>query len=112
MKSAWSGIRQLTGMKKACALPDVQDVKKFCNDLNQFYARFDKFDFSHSRNELVEFHQSRVSEYLEISEDDILKGIRSFKAGKAGGPDRINSDVLKLCRAPGCCFKKYFPTVA
>ena len=40
-KSAWQGLRVLTGMEKSAITPDIRDADKFCNDLNIFYGRFD-----------------------------------------------------------------------
>jgi hypothetical protein len=105
-KSAWNGIRLLTGMKKSNVIPDVQNIPKFCDDLNNFYARFDKVDFSVIRNELVDFHRARPSHPIELSEAEVVKCLRSLKAGKAGGPDKINTNVLKLSAlslAPSLC---------
>ena len=99
-KSAWNGIRLITGMKKKHMTPDVQNPTDFCNELNTFYARFDKIDFSHVRNELVNSQLKRTVENIEITHSEVAKCLKSLKAGKAGGPDKINTDILKLCCEP------------
>jgi hypothetical protein len=101
-KSAWSGIRQLTGMKKSIAKPDVNDVNTFCNELNLFYGRFDKHNFTETRERITAFHLDRLSEdnRVIISETDVLRSLNMIKAGKAAGPDKINGNILKLCRIP------------
>ena len=45
-KSAWKGIKQLTDMKESKGKHIINNSKDFCNDLNVFYSRFDKCDFS------------------------------------------------------------------
>jgi hypothetical protein len=99
-KSAWNGIRMLTGMKKSNISLDVQNVSQFCNELNMFYARFDSHDFSALRSNLVNQLKGSDAENIEITESDVLKCLKSLKTGKAGGPDKINADILKLCASP------------
>ena len=97
--SAWKGIKELTGMCKSRYKPDIDDSKKFCNELNEFYCRFDKHDFSNERKEIVE-EISSVSdlEPIIVSEEEVLKYLKTVKIGKAAGPDRIGANVLKMCR--------------
>jgi len=100
LKSAWSGIKTLTGMKKSNFLPDVTNAESFCNELNTFYARFDKYNFSPARKTIVTFLRNMESDPIDISEEVVLESLKSVKAGKAAGPDRIGSSVIKLCREP------------
>ena len=100
-KSAWSGLKQLTGMKKNPIKPDVNDINKFCNELNVFYGRFDKYDFYSLRSSMVDLHNNALSDAdkIVITEDDVLKSLSNIKTGKAAGPDKINGNILKLCKA-------------
>ena len=99
-KSAWNGLRQLTGMKKSNVMPKVDDPCKFVNELNVFYARFDKHDFTDLQHCIADFHRTRLSntDKLVITEDDVIKSLSCIKPGKAAGPDKINGSVLKLCK--------------
>ena len=99
-KSAWDGLRTLTGMKKSCITPNIGNINEFCNELNVFYARFDKHDFSHVRTCIKNFLRNRESEPTIISMDDVIKSLNSIKIGKASGPDQIGSSVIKLCKNP------------
>jgi len=99
-RSAWNGLRCLTGMKKSPVKPDVANAKEYCNELNYFYARFDKYDFSGVRECICNFHQGRDAVPVVICEDDVRKCLQLIKVGKAAGPDRISGHVLKLCADP------------
>ena len=101
-KSAWNGLRLLTGMQKTSINVDIGNVNEFCNNLNIFYGRFDKENFSGVRTCMVNFHRDRLheAERIIISENDVIKSLNSIKLGKAAGPDRINGNVLKLCKIP------------
>ena len=99
-KSAWNGLRALTGMKKSPVTPDVDNMNQFCNELNVFYARFDKHDFGNVRTGITNFLRCRESEAITISVDEVLKSLNAIKIGKAAGPDKIGSSVIKLCKEP------------
>ena len=99
-KSAWKGVKQLSGMAKAEYKHEVDDVKLFCDDLNEFYSRFDKHDFSTVRDVIESHLKSRDCDKIVISEEEVLKGLKSVKVGKAAGPDGIGASVLKLCCVP------------
>ena len=99
-KSAWNGLRTITGMKKSKNVPDVENVNVFCNELNHFYARFDNHNFATVRTYISNFLRSRESRPIYLSIDEVLKSLDSIKIGKAAGPDGIGSSVIKLCKEP------------
>jgi hypothetical protein len=99
-KSAWNGLRTITGMKKGIIAPDVENAQDFCNELNSFYARFDKYDFSAVRDCISVFLRSREAEPITLSVDEVMRSLNSIKIGKAAGPDHIGSSVIKLCKEP------------
>ena len=96
-KLAWNGIKQLTGMKNSTVTPDVKNVDDFCENLNVFYTRFDKYDFSAVRSCILEFHRD-INSTVKITEEDVIKCLKAIKPNKASGPDNIGGNVLKLCR--------------
>ena len=96
-KSAWAGLRGLTGMSKSKNTPDVENPEIFCNELNKFFARFDTHDFSGVRRVITNFLGSREAEPITVTEEAVSKSLRSVKIGKAAGPDGISSSVIKLC---------------
>ena len=99
-KSAWAGLRELTGMSKSKNTPDVENPEIFCNELNKFFARFDTHDFSGVRRVITNFLGSREAEPITVTEEAVSKSLRSVKIGKAAGPDAISSSVIKLCWEP------------
>ena len=99
-KSAWKGLKQLTGMKKQNVKPDVKNVTDYCNVLNTFYARFDKYNFAEVRDSIRKFHIGRNEQQISITCDDVLKCLKCVKTNKACGPDRISAHLLKLCSEP------------
>ena len=97
-RSAWKGIKQLTGMGKQQFKPDVDKPKEFCDELNTFYSRFDKHDFSSVRENINCHLRNHIGQdRIVITEDEVLKSLKSIKAGKAPGPDEIGTNVLKMC---------------
>ena len=99
-KTAWKGLKVLTGMNKNQVIPDVENAQALCNELNTFYARFDKQDFTTVRIHIINFLKSRDAEPITITEEDVLRSLKLLKIGKAAGPDGIGSSIVKLCREP------------
>ena len=89
-------------MKKIVVTPDVKDANKFCNELNNFYGRFDKYDFSDIRSHMVKVQDERTTseQHIVITADDVVKSLSAIKIGKSAGPDKINGSLLKLCKYP------------
>lgn len=71
-------------MQKSAGNHIVNNSKDFCNELNVFYSRFDKYVFSK----------------IVISEANVLKSLQSIKIGKVSGPDKINGNFLRMCKEP------------
>lgn len=99
-KSAWNGIKQLTGMKKSADSYIVSNRIDFCNDLNVFYSRFDKYDFSQESSDIINQLKNADNAKFEISNAFVLESLKSIKIGKASGPDKINGNILKMCKEP------------
>jgi len=99
-KSAWRGVKQLSGMAKTEYIHDVDNIKQLCDELNLFYSRFDKHDFSAVRGTIISHLRSRRCERIVIPEHEVLRSLKSVKVGKAAGPDGVGANVLKLCSAP------------
>ena len=97
-RTAWDGLRKLTGWSKKKITPDIRDVKAYCNELNQFYARFDKYDFCEERTSIVKFLKLKQDKPVVISVKDVLKSLQSLKVGKSSGPDKISGKILSLCK--------------
>ena len=100
-RSAWQGLKQLTGMSKPQFTPQIENAEKFCNDLNSFYARFDKHDFSVERED-ISCHLVSNNEHdrIVICENEVRRALKSIKINKAPGPDGIGPNILKMCSDP------------
>ena len=100
-RAAWQGLKQLTGMTKPRFTPLVDDPKTFCDNLNMFYARFDKHNFAAVRDNMTN-HLVSVNNYerIVICEDEVMRALKSIKLNKAPGPDGIGSNILKMCSVP------------
>ena len=99
-KSAWKGLRQLTGINKKCPNNVVDNPSVFSNELNNFYARFDKHNFENERSNLVALLYNVNNPSPIVTVNDVLKSLKTIKPGKSAGPDRISGSLLKLCKEP------------
>ena len=58
------------------------DDARLAEELNSFYTRFDKYDFSEQQKEVMEEVRCRPSQLVEFSQE-------------AAGPDNISDRTLK-----------------
>ena len=69
-------------------------------DLNAFYSRFDKSNFSAEKEEMVDMVdvvKYFTTEDIEISVSEVRKLFTKLNSHKAKGPGGASSKVLKLC---------------
>ena len=80
---------------KSNQLPDCN--AKYANELNTFYNRFDKHDFSIERKNLCDIMCDLDSnDYdLSVTEDEVRRLFSSLNPSKAAGPDRLSPTILK-----------------
>ena len=118
MKDVWNGMRLMSGFNTGCSkskqLPD--NSVEYANDLNNFYNRFDKHDFSveHSgiRNSLF---NRPINNMLKITEAEVCREFSKKDPSKAAGPDGLSPKILKLCSSQlayvfACIFNTSFKT--
>ena len=67
------------------------------DELNTFFTRFEK---PHSNNPLTYDILTETAPPFEISEDSVLKQMKSLNPRKGAGPDGIIPKVMKLCCYP------------
>ena len=92
-RSAWKRQKLLTGYNKKSNLPTPDN--DFAQDLNEFYARFDKYDFSCEIDDLCQTLIAKNDPMIEITEDDVLESLNMINKNKATGPDKVSGHVLK-----------------
>ena len=97
-KDVWKGLRQATGFGLKSQNLDTAD-ESFTNDLNKFYSRFDKYDFSQQRDMMERELQTQPDGWLPvtISDASVRKCLKQVKPNKAVGPDNISGRLLKEC---------------
>lgn len=98
-KSAWQGLKTLTGFRKKSSLPESANNEAFANELNEFYARFDKYDFTGSLEPLELDLLAKVDASICITVDQVRSSLRRINPRSASGPDRICGRLLKECSA-------------
>ena len=86
-------------MKKQGAKCD--DPVEFANNLNNFYARFDKNDFSGETAQVCQ-PLLTVPNDVVLSESEVRKVLSDVNPRKARGPDRVSGKVLKECSEQLC----------
>ena len=101
-KSAWDGIKKLTGKYKHVQKDDGmndKERKEQAESLNNFYCRFDCSDFSAEREEVISCLRESAdeSDVPVIERESVEKTFRNIDTGKAAGPDNISGRVIKTC---------------
>lgn len=99
--SAWDSIKTMVGLndkiKKKVALEGFTSDISLDQELNKFYSRFDKHDFS---NEIVGQKQSLLSQpqsAVRFSAQTVENTFKYCKAKTSPGSDNIGSRVLSCC---------------
>ncbi|GFS16460.1 hypothetical protein ElyMa_001473900 [Elysia marginata] len=89
-KQTWEGMKKMTGYQSVKTSVNVENESEYVNDLNEFYVRFDCYDFKEEQisEEMTE---------LRISEDEVQKSLLNINVNKSCGPDYIN-DLHRQCR--------------
>lgn len=96
-KSAWLGMKMAAGIKSEKREIYVTNEAQYANDLNAFYCRFDKHDFSHVVNSLKKQLRDNDDKIVEIEAKDVCQVFRHINGYKATGPDKVSGNTLKHC---------------
>lgn len=96
-KDAWTGVKVLSGYQKKRTAADSTIDQIYVNELNQFYARFDVYDFKQECNDILRVAEDRNGERIILSHEEVLRSIKHIKCGKACGPDQVSAKVLRAC---------------
>ena len=102
MRQVWEGMRLMSGYSKSGGsknyLPDTS--VRYANNLNDFYNRFDKNDFSNEISTLkttLEYNLSDNETVFQVSEYDVCHEFLKLNSNKSAGPDNITPRLLKVC---------------
>ena len=96
-KESWQNLATITGYKKKSGEIRTNDDQKFANDLNEFYTRFDKHDYSEEQRVEISKVIDKLDDPINVTEEEIRTLFKKLNAKSASGPDNIPSKVLKLC---------------
>ncbi|KAI3373892.1 hypothetical protein L3Q82_022461, partial [Scortum barcoo] len=88
----WQGIQAITDYKPSNSTQTVMNVS-FLNELNDFYARFDK----DNKDMTIKPKPSDYHQTLTLSPTDVQNALSQINARKAAGPDGIPGRVLRAC---------------
>ena len=102
MRDAWEGLKTLTGETKRNSdnyQMNVGEQRKFANDLNRFYCRFERDDLDGEVNrvlsQLEEGVRAGKSEDFQIDAKTVESVFKGINNTKAMGPDKIRGRLLK-----------------
>ena len=88
----WQGIQAITDYKPTNTPPQNRDAS-FPDELNSFYARFDR----DNREAAVKAVLTTNHQPLTLSSTDVCAALSRINARKAAGPDGIPGRVLRVC---------------
>ena len=96
-KGMWAGVKQMIGFKdkETKISTEKGKEKEYCDQLNNFYSRFDTYDFSKEIQNIKKDVSENNDHILQIERHDVLKLFRSLKSNKASGPDDVKPKTLK-----------------
>ena len=100
VRGAYKGIKKLVGKEVVKEKGDgmtEEERKVFAEDLNKFYCRFDRFDFSKEREEECKILEEKAENKIapEVTVEEVEKVFRKINPRKACGPDSISGKVVR-----------------
>ena len=78
-------------------MPEPAEKVEYANELNVFYSRFDKYDFSDECLSALKVGKDRNDDQITVEELDVLLSLKNLKTNKVCGPDNLFFGVLKVC---------------
>ncbi|KAI5617008.1 gastrula zinc finger protein XlCGF28.1-like, partial [Silurus asotus] len=88
----WQGIQAISDYKPSHSTPAATDVL-FLNELNDFYARFER----DNKETATKLKLSADHSPIKLSSTDVCNALSRISAHKAAGPDNIPGRVLRAC---------------
>ena len=105
-RKMWQGIQTITGCKPKKKQPAVTDEAKLAEELNEFYTRFDRYDFSTEQNQIIDDIEQLPHGQVKVEEAEVKLLFSKVDPRSAPGPDKVSGKVLKNCNeslAPAFC---------
>jgi hypothetical protein len=95
-RELWKGIQKITNYNSKENQNSLQTTNNdVCNELNQFYARFEN---NVNKNEIEQLKQnlSKPSHYV-IEERIVAETLKKLNSRKSSGPDNVSPFILEEC---------------
>jgi hypothetical protein len=96
-RACWKGVETITGYKPKRNSPPAENAKETANELNVFYTRFDKHDFTAQQQRCLQEMQVMSSNPVMVNVWEVKKQFQRIKTRSAAGPDNICGRLLKEC---------------
>ena len=101
LRDIFEGINQMSGRKKGKSGQPVSTSVDYANELNTFYARFDRHDFKQQRTDLNHILGTASEQGqgvgIVIREWEVYQLLKKTNPNKGPGPDGVSPRVLNLC---------------
>lgn len=107
MKKVWEGINRMSGCSKNKSSEPVSTSVAYANELNSFYCRFDKHDFTQQRQDITDSLRNSNSVGYRVGQNNILKLMKKVNPNKGAGPDGVFPRVINLCAEQLCFITTY-----
>ena len=105
MKKVWHGVNLMSGYESKHSKSLANKVQKatveYVNDLNKFYNRFNRHEFSKCVDHLKRNAFGNNSHFV-CTNEQTRKEFNRLRPSKAAGPDGISPKVLKMCSSQLC----------
>ena len=90
-------METLCGHKNKQSVPEPENINIYVNEMNAFFARFERHESRDACNDVMTEIQSNSDERIIIKQEDVWKSLLNIRAGKATGPDGVPARALKCC---------------
>ena len=105
MKKVWHGVNLMSGYEskhsKSLANKEQKATVEYVNDLNKFYNRFNRHEFSKCVDHVKRNAFGNNSHFV-CTNEQTRKEFNRLRPSKAAGPDGISPKVLKMCSSQLC----------
>ena len=99
MCSVWQGLKKVSGYDcvKSSVNLGQENERQYVNELNKFYARFDKYDFTATHQNIRQQCKHSDTGHICFDARSVCKQFKCVNPKKASGPDNISGKIINLC---------------
>ena len=96
-RQGWKDVSTITGYKLKSNSIQSDDPETLASELNAFFTRFDKHDFTSQQKQTLDSVMQLDHERIVVEEAEIGRLFKHINVRSAAGPDNISGKLLKLC---------------